>query len=871
MASFTDNIQALSTFNPYVEQQPIEAMRAVGMQKQQQYDAGYKRVQDSIDKVAGLDIMKDVDKKYLQSKLNELGNNLQTVAAGDFSNFQLANSTAGMATRIGNDQKVQSAVGATARVRRQLGIANTAKLAGKSSVQNEWALNKQIDQYLQDPEPGSSFNGAYTEYIDIDKKLRDVAEKVHEVDNSIDDPFKRNADGSHVIGPDGRPVVDDAIMTIKTKGKPAEKILNNFYSSLNENDQNQLRIDASYHYRGATLDTFRNDAIRSTHTKKELLNQSIVDMNVALDTNPKITAAQRSAVQAKINDTQAVLESGALDKELQATLAQINSNTSPEEYEYKLYTQQSLTQLAKDLSYESYTQEFKSNPYAQMNMEKKRLQFSYDNANREQSNFMARLAWDQQQFGMTFAQKERELAMKKAEKDGIAPITAPGRISTDVDKPTMGALNSEIVGLETNIKQLNSEYAPLLTNSTLNTPQKKQTYLDYLARTYAEDPSTINRIDDNNIREYLEKRRVLDIQKGQKQGLYTAANEATKVFDKRIDTALAAEPGLPNANGGRGYTAKQLYEFNKSIESFYTTRQGAPGQGGITTFDSKGLLDKYKGTSLEHMAEIAVKKYKGEPLTTNQSNALKRSQDIKFKYDPLINKVFDEKLQAQSEFLAQRMPERQTMVGVLSGENKTDMDLVTRLITAKGLESLNGGVDGRELGDFDPDDINKLRSDKNVGYTIEKKYDGSATLHITNGKETQKVPLNAFEFSSYFPNYSRSNPVTDIKYAVLASPSKTTNLKGGSDGSNAVNAYLSGYDVPNLAKTKLAPLVRLDVEGAPSNNGSANDKFQVRMYVNNNGHWVTRILNTKGYVGEGGIQPILDNIGPNTVSDLLKK
>lgn len=871
MASFTDNTQALSTFNPYVEQQPIEAMRAVGMQKQQQYDAGYQKIQSSIDKVAGLDIMKTEDQQYLQSKLNELGNNLQTVAAGDFSSYQLANSTAGMASRLGNDSKVQAAVGATNRVRRELGIANAAKVAGKSSVQNEWALNKQINDYLSDPTVGASFNGGYTEYIDIDKKLREVAEKVHELDNSIDDPFKRDATGKHILDRQGRPIVDDAMMTIKTKGKPAEKILNNFYSSLTENDQNQLRIDAAYHYRGATLDTFRNDAIKSAHNKKELLNQSIIDMNVALDTNPKITSAERSAIQAKINDTQAMVESGAVEKELAQTLAQINSNATPEEYEYKLYTQQSLTQLAKDLSYESYTQEFKSNPYAQMNMEKKRLQFSYDNANREQANFMTRLAWDQQQFGMTFAQKERELAQKKAADAGIPPIVAPGRISTEVEKPTMLDLNSEIAGLETNIRQLNSEYAPLLTNSTLNTPAKKQTYLDYLARTYAEDPSTINRIDDNNVREYLEKRRILDIQKGQKQGLYTAAVKETAKFDKVIDQALSAEVGLPNANQGRGYTAKQLYEFTKNVEQYYHTTQGAPGQGGVTTFDSKGFLDKYRGTSLQHMAEATVKKYRGEELTPAQRSALNRAQEIKYKYDPIINKTLQDKSKAQSDFLAARMPERQTMVGVLSGDNKTDMDLVTRLITAKGLESLNGGVDSQELGDFDPDDINKLRSDKNVGYTIEKKYDGSATLHISNGKQTQKVPLNASEFSAYFPSYSRSNPINDIKYAVLSSPNKTTNLKGGSDGSNAVNAYLSGYDVPNLSKTQLAPLVRLDVEGAPANNGSPNDNYQVRMYVNNNGHWVTKILNTKGYVKEGGIQAIIDNIGPNTVGDLLKK
>ena len=84
MASWTDKIP---TFNPYVQQLPVEAMVQVGMQKQKQYDEGIQKIQTNIDNVAGLDIAKDSDRVYLQSKLNQLGNDVRTFAAGDFSNF----------------------------------------------------------------------------------------------------------------------------------------------------------------------------------------------------------------------------------------------------------------------------------------------------------------------------------------------------------------------------------------------------------------------------------------------------------------------------------------------------------------------------------------------------------------------------------------------------------------------------------------------------------------------------------------------------------------------------------------------------------------------------------------------------------------
>jgi len=116
MASFTD---ILPQFNPYIQQLPVDAMVQVGMEKQRRYDEGVQKIQTQIDNIAGMDVIRDVDKAYLQSKLNELGNNLKTVAAGDFSNFQLVNSVSGMANQIGKDPIIQGAVGSTAWYRKQ--------------------------------------------------------------------------------------------------------------------------------------------------------------------------------------------------------------------------------------------------------------------------------------------------------------------------------------------------------------------------------------------------------------------------------------------------------------------------------------------------------------------------------------------------------------------------------------------------------------------------------------------------------------------------------------------------------------------------------------------------------------------------------
>jgi len=183
MASFTDQI---SQFNPYIQQLPVDAMVKVGMQKQAQYDQGVQKIQGYIDNIAGMDVMRDVDKQHLQSKLNELGSRLKTVAAGDFSNAQLVNSVGGMATQIVKDPYVQAAVQSTANARKQLSLVNQAREKGELTPDNEWFfMDKQLNQYLSNPSLAGEknspvvFNGKYIKHYDVDKDVQDAITKAH--------------------------------------------------------------------------------------------------------------------------------------------------------------------------------------------------------------------------------------------------------------------------------------------------------------------------------------------------------------------------------------------------------------------------------------------------------------------------------------------------------------------------------------------------------------------------------------------------------------------------------------------------------------------------------------------------------------------
>ena len=243
MASWTD---AISTFNPYVSTLPVDAMVKVGMQKQAQYEQGIQKIQSNIDQVAGMDVLRDVDKNYLQSKLNDLGKNLRTVAAGDFSDFQLVNSVGGMTKQISRDKNVQNAVSSTAFYRKQAQEMENAVKEGKSSQSNIWDFNEKANAYISSTDLNQSFSGRYTQYTDVKKKALDAIKALHPKMSSYDIPFEVEN------GVVNTKKIADAMKRYKIEGIDEGQINAAISATLTPDDINQLSIDGRYQFRGVT-------------------------------------------------------------------------------------------------------------------------------------------------------------------------------------------------------------------------------------------------------------------------------------------------------------------------------------------------------------------------------------------------------------------------------------------------------------------------------------------------------------------------------------------------------------------------------------------------------------------------------------------
>lgn len=291
MASWTDT--NIPQFNPYVQQLPVEAMVQVGMHKQKQYEEGIQKIQTNIDNVAGLDVMRDVDKVYLQSKLNELGNNLKTVAAGDFSNFQLVNSVNGMTTQIVKDKNVQTAVSSTAKARKELSLMEEDRKAGKLTPDNEYFFNKKLNNWYSGSELGTSFNDSYVQHFDVFKFSKETFDAVKPDGYSYDQIYQLDGNGRPMHDKKGNLIYSPTMTRMEKEGIFPEKVketLSQIFSDPRVGQQ--LNITGQYNYR--SLDSEQLAQKISTQKESVLgnyeneLNDLTLQKNMGKDVQQKI-------------------------------------------------------------------------------------------------------------------------------------------------------------------------------------------------------------------------------------------------------------------------------------------------------------------------------------------------------------------------------------------------------------------------------------------------------------------------------------------------------------------------------------------------------------------------------------------------------
>jgi hypothetical protein len=404
------------------------------MEKQRRYDEGIQKIQTQIDNIAGLDVVRDVDKAYLQSKLNQLGNDLRIVAAGDFSNFQLVNSVGGMVTQVGKDPLVQNAVSSTAWYRKQMAEMEKAISDGKSSIQNQWDFNQRANRWLSSSNVNELFRDRYTQYIDVDKKWLDTLKVIN--------PNLKEQDIPYVLDPvTGKPDYDKiaaAMERVSTEKVSAAQIENAIRASLTPDDLNQLAINGRYQFRG--YDTPDKLAVYSESRYKAELSQ--IDNNIKTLQGIANASSSQPAEKDLALKTIKQLEERKVQAELEKDqeIAMIRSN--PEEAKATIYKNGAISQFANAFSWEKSKINVMENPVLKAKHWEQEFALDQSKFRQQQAEFSWKQKKDMHDMALEDAKYKLAFDKQQIELYGLgSDFTVYGGQSTKVKDPVAAMRN----------------------------------------------------------------------------------------------------------------------------------------------------------------------------------------------------------------------------------------------------------------------------------------------------------------------------------------------------------------------------------------------------------------------------------------------
>lgn len=805
MASFTD---AISQFNPYVAQLPVEAMAKVGMQKQAQYEQGVQKIQAYIDNVAGMDVAHDADKSYLQSKMNQLGNNLKVVAGGDFSNQQLVNSVGGMATQIIKDPNIQNAVASTAWYKKQREKLDDAYQSGKSSIANVKDFERQASAWLSNDKVGQTFRGKYSPYIDLQKKFQDVIKSVNPSASSEDYAYTQfmDKDGSIKTGD-----LAAAMSRVTKEGVSRETIENAIRASLTPDDMNQFRIDANYRFRDISDPDQFKSALTSGYANqvKQLDYQRSVLQGIVNSTGNEVDKLKAQTSIASIDSTKLKLKNT-----LEERVGLANENL--EAAKLDLYKDESIFQTANAFSWEKKATQLMTNPALQARFEQKRIDIS----ERGLSQTILMDNWKMQQDVIKNDQwrQDHELSVKKLYGEGSGFTAFLGKATANLALPTTAIENKVSILKSSEVSSISA-----LASAMKIKPEEVETKL----AEYKNDPSKINSryqgLADVILNNRLEQQTLTNqLKTAESNVLQNDPN--LKIRKEQLDYSIKSnKPLTVNVNGKQEvYSPKELFDFASKLQGIDLSKKTSPGAERpagtpLTLQEINKSLVSSKLTDKENRLYDVINKQKNNPnvsLLINQQMSIYNNLAMRDK--TLSKEINDKKNSYLSTVTGDYVPAA-SAIFTPSSESKDFYANVANVAASTYFTEGLGIKGGTAM--LSPDDAKKVKewtsSKDKDGLTFKKlNYSGETHLVVSKDGEEIIIPLSVDQAGSLPKLSGEANKFNESIYNMQRGNglSLSTNPTGKIEDS-----YYQKWKMPN---------VKSSVVFADLNADHANPNFQ---------------------------------------------
>ena len=799
MASFSDS--NLPQYKPYVSEMPPEIFHEVGQQKQQQYNQGVQLVQNQINNVAGLDVLRPIDKDYLHSKLNELGNNITGFLASDFSDNQLVNSVSGMASSVAKDGRIQNAVYSTQKFRDEAANMKQAQKDGKSSPENELWFNKQAESYLNNTDPNATFNGRYVPYKDLNEKglkvLKSLVEEGAGKEHSIESMFTTDKDGKSTT------TYADAMQKVIESGIPKEKIEAALRASLDEGDMQQLQISSAYHYRDYDGQRMLNETTSNFNSKVAYASDMITKLSAKALMYKNDTQNYNDTVASINYYNNLIAKGGTLEQQYNQQIDNINKDVDATKF--SLYKEAFINEFSNAHDTQKRSVEFLTNPgVTQQNW---RADFGL-----KTNQFRETMRHNQVEEGIQGKRLEIEadkLALDKIKKQkeltGELGHTAYGALPTDVSKMTenlQNEINSDNQTYDEKLKSLTktlNEQAAANFSSDKTLKQYTIGGITYDAnhpitseqaiaaiKNYYDDPNISKNAIPKDIKKYVTDLVSLRQSAMQKQNLLTSTRKEAEsdpvltTLAKKLDKSLQESYGLVDTKSGQKYSSEELLNYFSKV----TNPINVKNVGDLSDAFDEGVL-----------TENEKKLHQSYIPPQIRQHYLSLSDE----YSKIQNQIISK----QQEILSKRIPNyvpKLTEIVVGDNDNARQHYLSIGINKAKlGEQGKIGyeGLDSKTIQDWQADEKTRKQLMFNVYSTGNRKY-----LQITNpsSKEEQLVPLESSDVGQL--PIAQPGPTEEIKKSMIMSKTgTTTNASGNSDPSTA---FIQPTDLYSVRKYKVA-------------------------------------------------------------------
>ena len=240
------------------------------------------------DTVQSIQVIKDVDKNYVNQRISAVTNLANQYASQDLSSPGLSTALQSDISLI-LDDTVKNAVTSTAVFKAEQKAWNDFKEKNPddySQINYEFSQRNTMD-YLNDPNVGAKYNGGggVIPYTDVDAKI-----------NKFLPGYLKDRGIEQRISSSGNPYFYD---TVKRKNITKDEVLLGVNAVLSDKDRNQLSINA-----WGTFQTFEDSQVRDLYNnfrsdKIQEVNDSIKELQLSLK-SPYFTKQQKVQIQENI-------------------------------------------------------------------------------------------------------------------------------------------------------------------------------------------------------------------------------------------------------------------------------------------------------------------------------------------------------------------------------------------------------------------------------------------------------------------------------------------------------------------------------------------------------------------------------------------